>query len=197
MRTAATINNKAASISEELAAQLESRKEERAQLLAECKAEKAKTGAEIEALKAQQEQAENPALYRDITKQLEEKAEYMEFLEKREQKAKQTTTNPLITRDEYGEIDITLSTENRRLTDAAAAQIIKKYDELIQLMEDYAGQANELQKVLNAAQRAHFGRQAGGHFWHALEDKRPDSRSFFGKFCREYFNHYSRNNGIR
>ena len=195
MRTAATINNKAAAtIGEKLTAQIEGKKQERMQILTECKKEKAKTQAEIEALKEAQAEAENPDRYRDITKQINDKAEYIEYLDRR---AKQTNERPALSRDEYGEIDIELTTENRRLTDAAAGQILKKYDELMQLMEPYAEQANELQKVLNKAQEAHFGRRAGGHFWHTLEDKRPDKNSFFGKFCRAYFDFYAGRNGIR
>lgn len=184
----------AATISEKLTAQIEGKKQERVQILKECETEKEKTSAEIAALKEAQADAENPDRYRDITKQINDKAEYIEYLDRR---AKQTMERPVISRDEYGEIDIELSTENRRLTDAAAAQIMKKYDDLMQLMEEYAGQANELQKVLNTAQQAHFRRTAGGHFWHALEDKRPDKNSFFGRFCREYFNHYTRTHRIR
>ena len=107
----------AATISEKLTAQIEGKKQERMQILNECKAEKEKTNAEIAALKEAQADAETPDRYRDITKQINDKAEYIEYLDRR---AKQTRERPIISRDEYGEIDIELSTENRRLTDAAA-----------------------------------------------------------------------------
>lgn len=181
-------NTKKENIAEMLGAKLTERKQERAKLMKECETEKAAANAKIEALKIEHDNAETPGAYKATNEQMQEQKNYIAFLDKR---CYEATSTPLITREEYNEIARALNEENTRVLDASAAQILKKYDELISLMEEYATTADEMQAVLNQAQKAHFKRTLGGHMWHALEDKRADNNSFFGKFCRTYFDFFS------
>ena len=173
-------------ISERLTEEINIRRAERAQILAECKSEKAKATALIEALKAAQEDAESPEVYKKNAEQIHEQEAYVNYLTT---KANTTQAKPIITKEEYNEIEKELEAENKRLVDANAAQILKKFDELTALLDDYSKSANDLQIVLNEAQEAAFSRKLGGHFWHELRERRPDPYGAYNKMLMTYFNH--------
>lgn len=175
------------STSDKLRALLESKRAERSKILAECKAEKVTTEAEIEELKSCQAEAETPDSYKRIASQITEKSNYIVFLEKKE---KQTRERPILTGEEYKSIENELNQANAEMTNNAAGQILKKFDELIPLMAEYCREADKLQEVLNLAQVNAFGRKVGGHYWHELKEKRPGDNSFFTAFCMAYFKYY-------
>lgn len=177
-----------------LAAKLNTRRAERAQILEECKTEKAAAAAKIEALQIEHDSAATPEEYKRTANEMQEQREYKTFLEKR---SKEVNASPLITLEEYKEIEKAIKDENSRLIDANAAQILKKYEELLELLETYAGAADELQAVLVDAEKAHFKRALGGHLWHDLEELRADNNSFFGKLCRAFFDFYKSKAGGR
>ena len=173
-------------ISAQLNAQLDAKKAERAQILAECKREKATAAAKIEAIKAAQAEAESPEAYKKDAAQIHELESYINYLDTR---AKTTNAKPLITKEEYNTISGALEAENKKLVDANAAQIFKKLDELKGLLDEYSESANDLQVILNKAQKAHFGRNLGGHLWHALKEGRADPYGVYSNMLLTYFNH--------
>ena len=191
MRTsrAATATTKE-SIAEKLAAKIETKKQARAKSLAEFTSEKANAKRKIEALQAEQDNADTPGAYKMNAEQIHEQEDYIKFLDKRAQVER---TTPLISKEEYKEIENELAGENERLLDAYAPEILKKFNELMQLMSAYTSDADELQDVLNTAQKAHFGHTLGGHFFHTLKTKTPDELGFFKTLCQGFFD---RNNMI-
>jgi len=192
MRTsrAATATTKE-SIAEKLAAKIETKKQARAKSLAEFTNEKANAKRKIEALQAEQDNADTPGAYKMNAEQIHEQEDYIKFLDKRAQVER---TTPLISKEEYKEIENELAGENERLLDAYAPEILKKFNELMQLMSAYTSDADKLQDVLIIAQKAHFNRTLGGHFFHELKTKTPDELGFFKTFCQGFFD---RNNMIK
>ena len=182
------------SIKERLTAEISAKTAERARILAECKREKATTTAKIDALRAAQAEAENPVEYKKDAAQINELEDYIEYLDYREKSAR---AKPAIDKEEYKAIEGALAAEHKKVLEASAAQINTKFNELMNLMEEYTSQADELQSVLNTAQTAHFGNTQGGHFWHELKATNPDKFGFFEDFCQVYFNRVSLINEIK
>ena len=168
-----------------LAEKIETKKQARAKSLAEFTREKASAKRKIEALTAEQENADTPGAYKMNAEQIHEQEDYIKFLEKRAQVER---TTPLISIEEYKEIERELAGENKKLLDAYAPEILKKFNELMQLMSAYTTEADKLQAVLNTAQHAHFNRELGGHLWHELKKTTPDEFGFFNEFCQGFFN---------
>ena len=167
-----------------LADKIASKKQSRAKNLAEYTREKAEAKRKIEALQAEQDNADTPGAYKMNAEQIHEQEDYIRFLEKR---AHIERTTPLISKEEYKEIERTINAENERILDECSPAIIKKYNELMELMNEYTAQADSLQDVLNQAQEAHFNRKIGGHLWHNLKKRNMDEFGYFEKFCQGYF----------
>ena len=162
-------------IMQSLNEQVENKTRERAQALQECKTETARAKQEIEALTIQKQNAKTPADFRSASEAIKEKEEYLTFLAAR---SKTISAEPAITRAEYNDIYTALTEENAQALAQAAPEIYKKYNELVQLLDTYTEKADSLQEVLNAAQRAHFNRNLGGHLWHALREGRANDEKF-------------------
>lgn len=173
------------SIAAILAAKIESKTEARKKNLDEYKAEKAGAEKKIEALQAEQENADTPGAYKMNAAQIHEQEEFIKFLDKR---AAIEKTTPLISKEEFNEIQKALQEANAQAIKANGAQILAKFNELVELMNEYTAAANEMQNTMNAAEKAHFGRTLGGHLWHELETIHPNKESYFEKFCRDFFN---------
>ena len=173
-------------ISEKLKNLITTKKNEHAQSLAAFKSEKAKARAKIEELQAAQNDAATPEDYKKNAEQIHEQENYISFLDKRAQVVNST---PVISREEYEEIKADLEAENKRVLDASAGAILKAFDDLTALLDEYTKTANDMQSVLELAEKAHFNRTLGGHLWHELREKRPDVNGVYSKMLLTYFNH--------
>lgn len=162
-------------IMQSLNEQVTTRTREHAQALQECKRETEKAKQEIEALTIQKDNAKTPADFRSAAAAIKEKEQYITFLEGR---SRTIQAEPALNREEYDQISNALAEENARELEQAAPEIYKKYNELVQLLDNYTATANGLQEVLNAAQRAHFKRTLGGHLWHELRENRANDKKF-------------------
>ena len=171
-------------IMQSLNEQVTTRTREHAQALQECKTEKENARQEIEALTIQKENAKTPADFRSASEAIKEKEQYIAFLEGRSRAIQE---EPAIKREEYNQISVALAEENARELEQAAPEIYKKYNELVQLLDNYTATADGLQEVLNAAQRAHFKRTLGGHLWHELRGGRANDEKF-NAVIMAYFN---------
>ena len=187
MRTskAATATTKE-SIAAMLADKIASKKQSRAKNLAEYTREKAEAKRKIEALQAEQDNADTPGAYKMNAEQIHEQEDYIKFLDKRAQVVNST---PVISREEYEEIKADLEAENKRVLDASAGAILKAFDDLTALLDEYTKTANDMQSVLELAEKSHFNRTLGGHLWHELREKRPDVNGVYSKMLLTYFNH--------
>lgn len=173
-------------ISEKLNDRIEEMKQERAQNLAEFTREKETARAKIADLEIAKSNAETPAQYREVVAQIHEQEEYLNFLNERERAANET---PLLSLAEFNAIKAEIVAENQKILDASAGDILKKFDELTALMNEYTRAANDLQKVLDRAEMAHFRRKLGGHLWHELRILRPDKYGIYNKMLLTYLNH--------
>ena len=171
-------------ISAKLAAKIEEKKQARAKTLKECASEKAAAEKKIEQLQAEQENAENPGAYKKCGEQIHEQENYIKFLDKRAQTERNT---PLLSAEEFKEIESAINAENERVLNECAPVIVEKFNELMQLMNEYTANADSLQEVLNQAQAAHYNRKLGGHLWHSLKSRYNDPFDFFGIFCQGFF----------
>ena len=172
------------SIGASLAAKIEDKKQARAKALAEFKSEKAAAEKKIEQLQAEQENATTPGAYKKNVEQIQEQENYIKFLEKRAQIER---TTPLISAEEYKEIESAINAENERVLNECAPVIVEKFNELMQLMNEYTANADSLQEVLNEAQQAHHNRKLGGHLWHSLKSRYNDPFGFFDIFCQGFY----------
>ena len=173
-------------IAQMLKEKIENKKQERAQNLSEYEREKEAAKEKITMLINEQSDAETPERYKEISEQIHEQEDYISFLEWRTKKANET---PLLSLEEFEETKAQLNAENEKTLDACADNILKKFDELTAMLDEYTQTANDLQDVLELAELAHFKRKLGGHFWHALREKRPNPYGVYSKMLLAYLNH--------
>ena len=174
------------SISNNIMEMLTTRKQERAAKIAEYNAEQKEACSKLEVLTQEHENAETPEQFKKTAQQIHEQEEYIEFLSKR----KQATNEPVITYEEYKDIAAKLNAENDKALSKAAPEILKKFNELISLLEAYSATADELQEVLNCAQNAHFNRKLGGHMRNKLTEQSAGGVGYTEEMLRAFFNRY-------
>ena len=146
--------------------------------------EKKQTQREIEELKAANDEAETAEAFKETAAALKDKESYLEFLKHRAK----APSGPVITKAELKEIETAINEENAKLLDAKAPQIFKKFTELFALLDEYAGNADELQKILDATHTAFYGRTWGGHLAHSLTERNPDEFGYFKKMYNAFLN---------
>lgn len=103
---------------------IETRKQERRKVKAEYKRERETAQAKIEELTEAHENAETPEAYKSTAEQIQTQKDYLAFLDKRQG----AVNTPLISIDEYREIEQSINADHDKLLEACAPKIVKKFD---------------------------------------------------------------------
>lgn len=175
------------SVSSEINEMLTAREQQRRAAIAEYNAELKTARNKLEVLTQEHENAETPEQFKKTAQQIHEQEEYIEFLSKR----KQANNEPIITYAEYKDIASKLNEENDKALSKAAPEILKKFNELIALLEAYSATANDLQAILDNAQQMHFKRTLGGHMRNKLTEQNAGGIGYIEQMLRAFYKRYS------
>jgi len=174
-------------ISSEINEMLNTRQQQRRAAIAEYNAELKEARNKLEVLTQEHDSAETPEQFKKTAQQIHEQEEYIEFLNKR----KQANNEPIITYAEYKDIASKLNEENDKALSKAAPEILKKFNELIALLEAYSATANDLQAILDNAQQMHFNRTLGGHMRNKLTEQNAGGIGYIEQMLRAFYKRYA------
>ena len=163
---------------------LEAKKKEQRETIANYKAERARLTAKTESLEAKINNPESLDDYRDLKKELSETYEYIGFLDA---KAKRVS-NSNLTDAEYREIRDELNREIKERQENSAPAIQTALYNLIDLMDAYSADINELEQLLDSANRLHTANMVNPTYKGCeIRDINPDPCGWWQAFVHMYF----------
>ena len=144
--------------------------------------------AKVEALEAELKNAEDLEDYKDRQQELKDERACLEFLKTKEAQQKGAT----IPDDEYKKITAEIREEAELLQEKHAPAMLRKLRELVDLMDKYADEAEDLEAVINKAYMLHEGINtcvAGRHVRTACNIKNQGTPGgMFAAFVTIYYN---------
>lgn len=167
----------------------------RSEVVARSKAEIRATEAKIEDLEATLKESADIDEYKEREQELKDARTFLGFLKSRQQ----SISNQGLTDNEYRSMCSDIREEVEMLQEKYAPAIQKKLYEVVELMDEYAAEAGELEKVLNKAYMLHEGynNYINGAFVRVACDIAKcnnDKNNIWGRFASLYFTHYVNRN---
>ena len=138
---------------EAIEARLEALESYKKDVLKKSAANIAATKAEIDALEAELKDADDIDDYKEKQQNLKDARACLEFLKNKEAQQKGST----IPDDEYKKIDKEIREETELLQEKHAPAMLKKVAEIVELLDKYADEADDLERLINKAYMLHEG----------------------------------------